>query len=682
MTQCRERILLFASAVGLAFSAAAQSTPPAASQEHLSQRADNQWLVNFNDTDISAVIQQIGKVTGENYVIGNNITGKISVVSQTPLKKNEVEELLRSVLYVNGFSIVPSGNILMIRPNEDAKKNKIAIDTKGKISGEAFVARVLSVKYALLPDLLQAVQPLVSDFAVVKALPDSNALLVVDKADNVQKIAQLISELDYPETDSMQTVRLTKAWVGNVMPLLEKLAPRELGASGNRALSPIRLVGDEQNNTIILKGDKDARTRIAAMIAELDKVEDDTDAIQVISLHNADATKTADILKEMFASSSTTTSSASPAGTSASAPPSVSSTTAPEVLIKANPMTNAILVHATPAIVEQIRRALAQLDVQRPQVLIEAAIVEINDSLLDELGIQFGAGDAGFTSGLVATSLGTTNNITLNNYLTQAGRTNSNLISGGLTAAIGSNKFGVLVKALASDTRANLLSTPSITTVANEEATILVGQNVPFLTGSYAQATTNSGNVNPFNTIQRQDIGVSLKVTPQINEGGRLTMKIEQEVSSISPTAVAGAADIVTNKRDIHTTVMANNGQTVVLGGLISNDKTIANNKVPILGDIPILGTLFQSNSITHAKNNLLVFLRPSILISDENVSGTNLRKYNGIWELRLGEDAKKMPLTPENVTPEMEKNYDGKFIQHEDYSALPWLKDKPEDSQ
>ena len=345
-------------------------------------------------------------------------------------------------------------------------------------------------------------------------------------------------------------------------------------------------------------------------------------------------------------------------------------------------MTNAILVHATPAIVEQIRRALAQLDVQRPQVLIEAAIVEINDSLLDELGIQFGAGDAGFTSGLVATSLGTTNNITLNNYLTQAGRTNSNLISGGLTAASGSNKFGVLVKALASDTRANLLATPSITTVANEEATILVGQNVPFLTGSYAQATTNSGNVNPFNTIQRQDIGVSLKVTPQINEGGRLTMKIEQEVSSISPTAVAGAADIVTNKRDIHTTVMANNGQTVVLGGLISNDKTIANNKVPILGDIPILGTLFQSNSITHAKNNLLVFLRPSILISDENVSGTNLRKYNGIWELRLGEDAKKMPLTPENVTPEMEKNYDGKFIQHEDYSALPWLKDKPEDSQ
>lgn len=650
-------------AICLVFSISYAQTPAPPS---IDARAPDAWVVNFKDSDLQTVINQVAEITGDNYVIPPNLTGKVNVLSQTPLTKNELRDLLLSLLYANGFTVTPSGSLLVITPIADAKKTTTPVDASGKIEGETFIVRVLPVKYANVADVLQAVQPLVSDFGVIKNLADANALLVADKAGNVQKIAQLLAQFDVPDATGVETIRLNKNWVGNVMPLLEKLAPRELAASGKPTASPIRIVGDERNNSIMLRGTADARSHLRTMIAQMDQSVEDDATVQVIPLYNADAAKIADMLKDMF-----------PATAAAAATPGATPST--PVSIKANAATNTLVVHAPASVIAQVRRVISQLDKQRSQVLIEAAIVEINDDLLNQIGIQFGAGESAFSSGLVASSLaaGTAGTLgdpatSLASVLQTINAPNSAMIGGGLTASIGSQHgFTALIQALAANSRANLLSTPSITTVDNEEAKIVVGQNVPFRTGAFE--TSNNNTVNPFTTIQRQDVGITLKVTPQIGENNHVLLKVEQEVSSLQPTTVSGAADIITNKRTINTTIMADNGQTLALGGLISDNKNTAKTKIPLLGDIPVIGLLFQSNQETNTKSDLVVFLRPTVLPGKEEIEGLNLRKYNGLWELTLGEGAKDTPLTAENLAPEIEKLYTPDFTQTPPGVPLPW---------
>jgi len=643
----------------------------------------NKWVINFKDADIQSVIQQVAKITGENYIIASNVAGKVNVISQVPLSKSELKELLLSVLYINGFSVTTSGKALVIGPNVDARKNGVTLDHAGAMNGTSFVARVLPVKYANVTELMQAVQPLTSDFAVLKSMTDSNALLVVDKADNVRKVADIVAELDYPETDEMESVKLKYGWVGNIMPLLDKLAPRELAASGKPALSSIRVVGDERNNVVILKGDRAARSRLRVLIERLDQPTDNGGTVQVIPLRNTDATKIVDTLKDMFANT---------AGNAGGAP---GKTAVIPVSIKPYASSNSLVVRGSPQDIDAVRKVVDQLDVQRSQVLIEAAIVEIDGDLLHQLGIQFGTGQGAFESGLVASSLPTSGSSALagplaglGGYLQSINAPGSALVGNGFTAAVSSHaNFVALISALASDSRANLLSTPSIMTINNEEAKIVVGQNVPFRTGSFdaAQATT-TGVVNPFTTIQRQDVGITLKVTPQINENNRVFLKVEQEVSSVQPTTLAGAADIITNKRTVNTTILALNGQTVALGGLISDNKTQVNSKVPILGDLPYLGALFRSNQDETVKSDLVIFLRPTILENGDDIASTNLRKYNGMWELDLGA-APKNGLTADTVKAKLDQLYTPDLSDNagplpwqtgQKNAPLPWLKNKP----
>ncbi len=637
----------------------------------IDQRSANAWVVNFQDTDLHAAVLQVAEIIGGNYIIPPGLAGKVTIVSQTPLNKHELKELMLTMLAVNGFTVVSSGGgTFIIQPNADARKGKVIVDKRGNIQGETFVTRVLPVRYADLNDLIQAIQPLMSDYAVVKPLVEASALLIADKADNVQKVATIISELDYKQTDEVETVKLTQSWVGNVMPMLEKLAPRELGAGGKGTATPMRVVGDERTNTIMLKGDAASRKRIRDLINQLDQPDTSGVSIQVIPLRNADAVKMADMLKDIF--TNTAAAQAPTQGGTAPAPYIVS--------IKANQSTNALVVHAPPTVVDEIRKILVQLDVPRPQILIEAAIVEVNDELLDQLGVQFGIGDAAFKGGLIATSLTPSPSAAgaasvtggLGQFLQDKGVANSGLIGGGITGITNiGDKFSLLVQALSADARANLLSTPSITTVNNEEAKIVVGQNVPFRTGSFENSATGP---NPFTTIQRQDIGVTLKVTPQINENNAVLLKVEQEVSSLQPTSVAGAADIITNKRTINTTVLADNRQTIALGGLISDDKTTARSQVPFLGDIPVLGLLFQNNQANSTKRDLVVFLRPTILNNSDDIDSMNMRKMNGLWELNLGAKSKKKPLGPDNVKQEMETFYEPDFTKQHEFTPLPWL--------
>jgi general secretion pathway protein D len=662
--------------------AVAVSAPPEAAESNFLQKSsDNKWVVNFKDADIQSVIGQVARITGDNYIISPNVNGKVNVISQAPLTKSELKELLLSVLYINGFTAVTSGASIVIEPNADARKNNIIIDKSGKTKGAAFVARVIPLKFANITDLMQALPPLVSDFAVLKSLPDSNAILVVDKADNVQKVAEIVAELDYPETDEMESVKLKNSWVGNIMPLLDKLAPRELGSPDKPVSSSIRVVGDEHNNIIMLKGDRVLRMRLRALIERLDQPSEDDATVQVIQLQNIDAAKTVETLKDMFNNN------AAAMGHSGVYPIPVS--------IKANVSSNALVVHGPPEVISSIRKVVAQLDVQRTQILIEAAIVEINGDLLNQLGIQFGSGQAAFEAGAVATSLpgGGTSSLAapivgLASYLQGVGASNSGLLGSGLTATLSSHSnFVALVSALASDSRANLLSTPSITTVNNEEAKIVVGQNVPFRTGSFDTSTaTTTGVVNPFTTIQRQDVGITLKVTPQVNENNRIFLKVSQEVSSIQPTTLAGAADIITNKRTIDTTVLAMDGQTIALGGLISNNKTQNKTKVPILGDIPYLGLLFQSNSEETVKSDLVIFLRPTVIANNSDIEGTNLRKYNGLWELDIGAKPKYPLQNPAELRSRLDKLYEPDLTGNsgplpwqsgQQDTPLPWLKGK-----
>ncbi len=654
---------------GFSYPAISQNAEPAPPPETpvkpaVKAESRDHWTLNFTDTELTSFIQNVSQITGENYIIPPNLSGKVNILSQQPLTKGQIHDVLLRVLRSYNYTAVRSGNTVVIQPLAESRRAATQLDRDGKIDGETFITRVMPVRYTSLPELQSALTPLVSEYGTLTGLPDANAVLIADKADNVQRMISIIEIFDAPEENGMDVVQLKQNWVGSVMPLLEKLAPRELLAAGRPGHSPLRIVADERSNLIYLRGAPEARAQIRLLIARLDQPVSSTGAAQVIHLQHADAQEMATLLKDYVAGNAAT--------------PGPDGKPAPGIYIKADPAVNALIVRAPPVMVEEIRRILDQLDIRRTQVLIEAAIVEITDDLREELGIQFGAGDASTTAGLAATSL-TTADINLTTVLTGLGSANTGMLSEGFTAALGGRGgFTALIKALSTNSRANLLSTPSITTVDNQEARILVGQNVPFRTGSYT--TDASGATNPFTTIERKDIGITLKVTPQINAGQQITLKVEQEVSSIQEdtvTAVAtAAADLITNKRTIATTILADNQETVVLGGLIRDDKTTSQSKVPVLGDIPVLGRLFQSEKEISVKRNLLVFLRPTVLTSKEDVQTTNMKKFRGIWELRFGE-GEAPPLAADNLEASFETLYNpasGKSY-NPPPPPLPWTK-------
>jgi general secretion pathway protein D len=651
------------------------------------EKRDKDWTLNLKDVDIRVFLEQVSSITGENFVVDPDVKGKVTVIATTPMDAGAVGELLLTVLRVNGLAAVPSGSTTRIVPLANAKLGSTPGGPGG--GGQHIVTRVLSLKNTSVDEAIKLLKPLVSQAGYMEGSEFSNALIISDYADNVNQIVKALAGLDKEGSTDVLVIPLKEAWVGNIVPLIEAVAPMELAEAGKGGRNRLRVVADERSNSIIVRGDPQERQQILKLVETFDQKNSNASDIQMIRLQYADATEVATLLRGMVlnnkaaqgaamsgngaapgaSASSASSSPAAPSGAPSGTPSSGLSSSGSsgtsslggtpasaspfgaqggedllhtQSFVQPDVMLNALVLRAEPAMMSEIRSLIRQMDVPRSQILIEAAIVEIDADKAEQLGVQLAGGDvaAPINAGTTQFSgIGLPASLPLTTALNQLGNPKAlALNSDGLVGAIGlGGRFNILIQALASTTGANLLSTPSIITLDNEEARIVVGQNVPFRTGEFTTQAT--GTVNPFTTIDRQDIGVTLKVVPQILEGNLVRMNIEQEVSSIAPTTsqTAQAADIITNKREIDTKIVAQNGQTIVLGGLIEDDTNESVSKVPFLGDLPGIGFLFRNKSQSYTKSDLFVFLRPTVLHGVRPVDDVTQERYGRVYDLVIG---------------------------------------------
>ena len=617
---------------------------------------DDRVSLNFVDADIESVVKAIGQITNKNFLIDPRVKGTISINTAKPVPRAMTYSILISALRVQGFATIDENGYTSIVPEVDAKGKYTARLASGKQSGGQIVTQVFVIKYENAGQLVNIVKPLLSPNSVINAYPGSNALIVTDYADNLNKIVKLIEAIDKPSQAENVIIKLKFASAVEITQTINRLL-----SDGNIANEPskrIQAVADARSNSIILHAEnRSLIARAATLIEQLDVPTNAGRAIHVVYLKNADSTKLASTLRALLSGkaseSSLTTSTQSSsqatsvdvskaAASSQSANQAIASpflplaSTQESGMIQADAATNSLLITAPDHVFNMLRGVIDKLDMRRAQLYIEALIAEVSTDKAAEFGIQWqGLGGDNRTGGTQA--VGGTKFVT-GGIIT--GAANLNAAGGGLNLGLlhGSinipgigevANLGVLAHALESNANANILSKPNLLMLDNEEAKIVIGQNVPFVTGQYAQ--TNGATVAPFQTIERQDVGLTLKVKPQISEGNSIKLEIHQEVSSVANAA--GSAGITTNKRSIDTSVLVDDGNIIVLGGLIEDTVSDTVNKVPLLGDIPVIGALFRSVGRGHKKTNLMVFLRPYVIRNAEDSSKISNERYDYIIE-------------------------------------------------
>lgn len=606
--------------------------------------------LNLKDADIGALISTVAEVTNRNFIVDPRVKGKVTVISTRPMDSDEVYQVFLSILKVHGFAAVPSGEVIKIVPDVNAKQDGIPTSSDAEPGrGDEMVTRVIQVDNVTAAQLVPILRPLVPQQGHLAAYPATNVLIISDRANNVERLASIIHRIDQVSDSEVEVIPLEHASaveVVRVLTSLNRVTPGAQGGAGG-ADGPI-LVADERTNSVLLGGDHADRLRMRAIISHLDTPLDSGGNTDVVYLRYAEAATIVDTLLGVGKVEGQ------------EAQQGKTTTTRGGVFdIQADESTNSLVITAPPDIMRTLKRVISQLDIRRAQVLVEAVIAEVSADTSRELGVQWifsgaknGEGPIGvvnFTNsgspiadvvnGAASVAQGGTFPSLLDNALLGFGRTN------------GSFNYVAVMNALASDANTNILSTPTLVTLDNEEAEIVIGENVPFVTGSFTSTGASDGATNPFQTIQREDVGLTLKIKPQINEGDALRLEIEQEVSSLADS-VAGASDLITKKRSIKTNVMVDNGQVVVLGGLIEENVRESEQKVPLLGDIPVLGALFRSNTGDVKKNNLMVFIHP-VILRDAAISNhyTN-NKYNYIRSLQLGQDKDGINLMPDANHP------------------------------
>ena len=595
------------------------------------------WTVNGDSMPLDEFIAQVAEITGKTIVVAPRIKNQeITVISNVELDADGIYELFLTVLRVHRLGIVETDDVISVV--EDTALRSAA----GPVSGpdgqpaDMMVAHVVPVAHVLSSDILKALRSLVPQTSHLAAIDKPNVVIVVGLAANVARLLLLIEKLDILDEEEVVHRALDYAWVGSVATLLEEIAPEQLGRSA-KGPRRVLIVANERDNSLILKGKPQAIAEAMVLIDKLDVPETATNAARVIHLNHADAADVAAILDKLVNESMAEN------GQVAN--------------IQADETLNALIVRANPTTMGEILNTVAQLDVRRAQVLIEAAVVEIALTTVDRHGVELAAGDAGAkTVPLVSTTL----NSVVGSILARAGATTGEVTSGidplavvagfqSPTIAVAKVNtdglfFGAIVGALATDTRANLLSTPSVLTLDNEEATNISGQQIPFRTGSFT--TTTDGASNPFQTIDRENVGVELKVTPHIHEDLSMRMAVSLAVGNVADSDARGGvgigssgfADIVTNNRSLETTILVDDRQIVMLGGLIQDDYSNTGRRVPLLGDIPVVGRAFRSKRKTLVKRHLLMFLRPTVLLSAEDAARLATDRYQGIYRLRSDE--------------------------------------------
>ncbi len=625
-------------------------------------RADSaDVVVNMRDVDIADVAQQISRITGRTIILDPSVNGTINVTSATPLSSAGVWDLFVSVLRGQGYTVVRNGRAWRVVPEAAAVRQP----SSGAASGQV-VTRLIPLR-ALSPEAASRIfRPLIAAFGSIEAVTDPNAIVVTDYSDNVARIASLARALDRgnaTEARGFASITVREGLAVDIASAIE-------GIMGEEEAGP-RAVADERSNIVLIRGTKAEIAEARRIATTLDKPNGEAPVVRVIRLRYNDAETITEIIGNLVGGQATannpvartlsnigqnrlaegvnpvreTTSAAgglpalgqTPAiardlratGSSANGGPATVGFSSDTLSIQAAPDLNAIVIRGTPTEIVSIEALIADLDIRRPQVMIEAAIVEITGDQSEQLGIQLGLGGAADlpvnSGGTSFSNLG----LSLRQALGIAGAPAAAALAfDGASAIVGSRgDFALLVQALGQSTKANLLSTPSVTTLDNKAAEIVVGQNVPFRTGSFVSQGVTA---TPFTTIERADVGITLRVVPRIHEGETVRLEVSQEVSSIIG-AVAGAADIITNRRSIQTSVLADDGQTIVLGGLISDDRTEVRSQVPVLGDIPIVGNLFRSRRESQVRRTLFVFLKPTILRDPASVAAAAAERYDDL---------------------------------------------------
>ena len=593
--------------------------------------------LNFNATDINAVISAVSEMTGRNFIVDPRVKGKVTVISHRALKSSEIYQVFLSVLKVHGFAAIPGRNVTKIVPEVNAKQDAISTGNKSIPYSDEFITQVLEIKNVDAAQLVPILRPLVPQRGHLAAYPGSNVLVISDSASNIRRLKKIINSIDQATGDEIEVVALQHASASEVVRIIKQLSSQDAKKKKNN------LIADDRTNSILLGGNKASRLRVKALIAHLDTPVDEGGSTQVVYLRNAVAKDLVPVLTGVSKSVS-----------GAKGKKSGSSKVG-AISIQADENTNSLVITAPPDVFRSLRSVIRRLDVRRAQVLVEAVIAEVSTNSAEEFGIQWAGGSVkdGIASvvnfgigtslaGVLSTPPGTVPPI--GNGL--------NLFGGNPSE---SNPIGALVRALNSDDKSNILSTPSLLTLDNEEAEIVVGQNVPFVTGSYSSTGGGSTPTNPFQTVQREDVGLTLRITPQINEGNAIKLKVEQEVSSVDISAKA--VDLVTKKRSIKTNVVVDDGQMIVLGGLIEETLIDTEQRVPGLGDIPLLGWFFRYNTTELRKTNLMVFLQPTILKDAALTSAHTGDKYNFIRAKQLKLRDEGFHLASEEDSPLLVKN-------------------------
>jgi general secretion pathway protein D len=631
---------------------------------HGSETSGQYITPSFKDADLTQVAEAVSVATGKNFIIDPRVRGQVTMLSSTPMNPAAFYEAFLAILQVHGFIAVPAGNIIKILPDANARQIP-SVDLPGRVSAtsDEIVTQVIDVKNVSAAQLVPILRPMIPQYGHLAAYPASNILIISDRASNVSRMIRIIRRVDQVGDQSVEIIPLQNASATDTVRVLNSLFQQAAAAEGGAAM---KVVADERSNSVLISGDQSQRLRIRALVAHLDTPLQAGGDTQVRYLHYADAEKVAPKLKEYITGIAQGT-----PGATAGAQGSTQVQAEKSSIVLSDPATNSLIIMAPPKIMRALMEVVDKLDIRRAQVLVEAVIVEVNADKTSDLGVNWAAWSNGSNGtqipagafiepvgGSSLADVASTVQGIANGSTTSTSSLTGTTLALGKISANGIN-FGAMLRAVSGDANTNVIATPSAITMDNQEAELKVAQEVPFITGQYATtsgsttSTSTSSTVSPFTTVQRQEVGTILKVTPQIaTESNSVILKISIESSSVAATSVS-SVDITTNKRTVSTSVLIEDGGIVVLGGLISDNVTKSEQRVPFLGSLPLIGLLFKTRDYSRTKNNLMIFIRPKILHTAQQTAIETGAKYNYMLdEERRADKRDATPLLPDEKQP------------------------------
>jgi general secretion pathway protein D len=602
-----------------------------------------EMMFNFQEADIQAVVKTVSQITGKNFLLDPRVKGKLTIISTQPVSKKAIYQIFLASLKAQGYTAIDSASgFVKLVPIGDAKQNADVTTGVMPRPGEQTITHVITVQYSSAAQLVPLLRPLMAPTSQISVYPPANTLIITDYADNIRNLLRIVEIIDQRGGSELAIIPLKHASALDIAEMVVRLYPnvsQSIGAPAPAQAAAgeadrVTILPDLRTNSLLVRAENQGAIKdLREFIERLDVPAKVSGNTRVVYLRNAEATKLAEILRGLLAGEAR----AQTAAPAAPGRPAAARSSAESSQIQADESTNSLIISAPDAVFNNLRAVIEKLDVRRAQVFIEALIAEITTDKASQLGVQWFVGDqkSGGSLGAV-TNFPASGSGIVSAAINPAGLASA----GGLTLGFVGESItvdgrqirglGALARALEEKNIANIMSTPNLLTLDNAEAKIVVGQNVPFLTGSFSQATGTGGAVNPFQTIERKDVGLTLKIKPQISEGGSVKLQIFQESSTVARATVA-ASDLVTNKRSLETTVVVDDGNTIVLGGLIEDSLTDNTQAVPLLGRIPLLGWLFKSNDKKKTKTNLMVFLRPIIVRGAEDSYGFTSSRYQHI---------------------------------------------------